>query len=124
MSEFEDFLHESGPEPDATGRGSMNDLRASLVTASQIAEVEDDQGDFGPDGYKGFAIVERHLWPDEPQHAIWAQRFYVASPLGSLGVVPWAGSTIIWPWMKAWQADLHREQVDSFLREPEKKAKK
>lgn len=65
-----------------------------------------------------FGIVEH---PKEPQHlAFDAERlarakrkglkepdpsFYVISPRGTIGWVPWVGSIIAWPWEAAWEAD-------------------
>jgi len=32
--------------------------------------------------------------------------FYVQSPRGTIGWVPWIGSVVAWPWEAAWEADL------------------
>lgn len=95
----------------------------ALIKASDLLDADDlDQGDFEPGGkYKGFQILPKHLWPDEPQHGTWEERFYVQTPSGTPGLVPWVGSQIIWPWESAWAVDLHRTEVESFLRPDEEK---
>ena len=100
--------------------------RSTLVTASSLLDPSDDQdeGDFEPGGkYKGFEIMPPREWPTVPNHLSLPRRFYVRFN-DTVGLVPWAGSKIIWPWESAWDQDLHRDQVESFLKEPEKKEKK
>lgn len=132
-SEFDDLIEETPPEPldaeDAGGAEAASTTRAEppLMMASQLLDpADEDMGDFEPGGrYRGFQILPRHLWPDEPQHARWGEtRFYVTSPSGAVGMVPWAGSVIVWPWDAAWNLDLHREQVQTFLKDDEKKGRK
>jgi len=102
----------------------MDALRASLTSAASLQDPDDwDDGDFEPGGrYKGFVMVPApERVPDA--HAAHPHRFYVASPRGTIGLVPWAGSKIIWPWEQGWEQDLHRSQVQSLLKEPEKEKK-
>ena len=96
-----------------------------------VSDPEDlDQGDYTPDGaYKGFPIIPRSEWPEvadvmpDPKrgivgHANQKGRFYVKSPDGTVGLVPWDGSQIVWPWEEtAWAQDLHRPEVQSLLKE-------
>jgi len=101
---------------------------AGLVSARSLLPegYDEDEGDFEPGGlYKGFRIIPQHLWPDEPRHAArWPTRFYVSTDKDTPGLVPWVGSQIVWPWERAWHVDLHREQVQSFLKEEKKEKKK
>jgi len=101
---------------------------ADLVSARSLLPegYDEDEGDFEPGGlYKGFRIIPQHLWPDEPRHAArWPTRFYVSTDKDTPGLVPWVGSQIVWPWERAWHVDLHREQVQSFLKEEKKEKKK
>lgn len=96
-----------------------------LVRASDlIAEEDRDQGDFEPgDLYKGFKILGHGDWPDVRAHERLHRRFYVVSPEGTVGLVPWEGSQIVWPWEAAWQQDLHRSEVQSFLKDDRKERK-
>ena len=68
------------------------------------------------------------LWPaDEwtPNHQLrYEHRFYVESPSGTPGLVPWPGSMVIWPWERAWSQDMNRTEVQSMLKEDEKKGGK
>jgi hypothetical protein len=101
-------------------------LPAGFVSARSLLPegYDEDEGDFEPGGlYKGFRIIPPHLWPDEPLHARWPSRFYVSTDRDTPGLVPWPGSQIVWPWERGWQVDLHRTEVQSFLKE-EKKEKK
>lgn len=115
-------------EPERSAVADPEPLPA-MVRASDLSDVDPDQGDFEPGGlYKGFRILPSHLWPaDEwtPSHQLrYPGRFYVESPAGTPGLVPFAGSMVVWPWERAWSQDLNRPQVDSLLKEPEKEKKK
>jgi hypothetical protein len=105
---------------------------AGLVRASSLVEnIEDlDQGDFEPGAegmrYKGFPIVGVRDWPDDHEilHGNQKRRFYVRSLAGTIGLVPWEGAQVVWPWEQAWRQDLHRSQVESFLKEEPKEKKR
>ena len=100
--------------------------RAGLVTAASLLppDFDHDQGDFTPDGrYKGFDILPPDEWPSVKRHAHIKRKFYVRYN-ETVGLVPWPGSVIVWPWEAAWEQDLYRETVTSYLKEPEKKGKK
>jgi hypothetical protein len=102
-------------------------LPAGFVSARDLLPegYDEDEGDFEPGGlYKGFRILPEHLWPDEPRHAVrWPSRFYVSTDRDTPGLVPWAGSQIVWPWERAWSVDLHRTEVQSLLKEEKGKHK-
>ena len=148
--EFDHLIEETPPEPKTSGSPTFSEPLDSapvqepersaladaeplppLMKASDLLDpADEDMGDFEPGGlYRGFRMIPEHLWPaDEwtPRHqARFPQRFYVESPSGTPGLVPWPGSQIVWPWERAWSVDLHREQVESFLKpDEEKKGKK
>lgn len=131
FSEFGAFAAESHEEvrvgPEDGVYPDISALKAVLTSASALAETEEpDEGDFGPDGdYKGFPILAQRPKGVPSTHSTLELRFYVSSPLGAVGLVPWPGSKIIWPWERGWVQDLHRETVTSFLKpQEEKKAKK
>jgi hypothetical protein len=126
----------------APGSGPREPLPAGarLVTARSLLppDYDEDQGDFepSPEGlrYKGFLVVDREDWPVEADvmpdaskgivgHANQERRFYVYSPGRVIGLVPWPGSLVVWPWESAWIQGLYRPQVTSLLKE-EKKEKK
>jgi len=66
-----------------------------------------------------FEVVEH---TKEPQHVAFDQSkrlqleargipippvsFYVKSPRGTIGWVPWIGSSVVWPWDLAWEVDM------------------
>lgn len=113
------------PEDDPQLAPALESL--GLVTAASLVDGPPDEPaelGFEPDDrYLGFAIVPRHLWPLEPRHEHFTERFYVETVEGTLGLVPWPGSKIVWPWERAWQQDLHRTEVQSFLKDEKKKGK-
>ena len=122
-------LHATGktPSPESVAEAKRI-VTAGMTTARSLLPegYDEDEGDFEPGGlYKGFRIIPQHLWPDEPRHAArWPTRFYVSTDKDTPGLVPWVGSQIVWPWERAWHVDLHREQVQSFLKEEKKEKKK
>jgi hypothetical protein len=124
-----DPLLEDAPEPPSM-TPYEREIASRVTTASALLpddEFNQEPAELGfePDNkYLSFPILGEEEWPDIPRHQIWKTRFYVVSPRGTVGVVPWAGSSVIWPWERAWGTDLHRAQVETFLKEPEKKEKK
>lgn len=81
-------------------------------------------GRYKPHGRKSktgvtFEVVQH---PKEPQHRAFDEdcaarakirgaeaprpSFYVQTPRGTVGWVPWIGSVVAWPWERAWTADL------------------
>jgi len=133
QDEFDPF-EEPGPEPadfapvDEREPPSLDTLTAGagLVTAASFLPegFDPDEGDFGPDGtYKGFEILPADEWPQVARHAHIRRRFYVRHN-DTMGMVPWPGSKIVWPWEAAWEQDLYRETVTSYLKEDEKKGAK
>ena len=127
MSEFEGFDPEASAapptddddtdavvapdEPDGlvADDSKVADALASLVPASALEEEEPEPAELGFEPgnlYKGFPMVPD---PGIEMHAHLERRFYVGSPKGTVGLVPWAGSTIIWPWEAAWAQDLYHE---------------
>jgi len=108
--------------------GTSDDLKdfltSPLARASQLAEVEEDVGDFGPDNtYKGFAILPEPPLEAPDSHSGYLNGFYVLSPRGMLGFVPWSGSVVVWETEAAWYQDLRKTDVQSLLKE-EKEGKK
>lgn len=98
-------------------------MKASDLLDPGHEESPEDYG-FEPDNkYMGFQIVGEDRWPDVPKHQVFKQRFYVESNRGTVGLVPWPGSQVVWPWEVAWTVDLYRDTVTSLLK-PEKEAKK
>jgi hypothetical protein len=75
--------------------------------------------------YKGFEILPRNQIPQSlpAVHASLSDRFYVASPLGAVGLVPWMGSKIIWPWEAGWVQDMYRPEVQGILKETKERKK-
>jgi hypothetical protein len=132
MGEYDDLgepdldLTQSAPDTPFQSLSRASRLPA-MTTASALIEEESEPADLGfePDNrYLSFQILGEQDWPDVSRHQIWKQRFYVLSPKGIVGVVPWPGSRIIWPWETGWQADMHRDIVTSLLKEPEREKKK
>lgn len=97
-------------------------LSSPLVPASSLLpdDTDPDDGDFGPDGYRGLELVPQADWPSEPRHDHLPARFYVRS--GDLvGMVPWPGSKPVWPGEAGWAQDMYRPDVESLLKEEKKK---
>jgi hypothetical protein len=114
------FLDETPPEPPGPKLSRASDL---------VSDPEElDVGDWEPGNkYKGFDVVSRDEWPEDHEklHGNLPRRFYVRSMSGQIGLVPWDGSRITWPWEQGWTQDLYRDIVESFLKEePKKKEKK
>jgi len=42
---------------------------------------------------------------------------------GEIGMVPWEGSQVVWPWESGWEQDLYRPEVTSLLKEEKKERK-
>ena len=104
--------------------------KARLVRASDLLPpgADLDVGDYepNPEGgvlYKSFPILPHEEWPEkhEQMHGNQKKRFYVRSSGGVVGMVPWDGSQVVWPWEVAWTQDLYRPEVTSFLKEEKKK---
>jgi hypothetical protein len=132
--EFDDLLDEHGVEitperpvdvhPD--GEVTRQSLPAGLLRASDLLGpgVDEDDGDFEPGGrYKGFLIVPEPPGVPSVHAKAFPRRFYVVSSSGTVGLVPWSGSIVSWPWDAGWQADLYRAEVDSLLKDEKKKGK-
>jgi hypothetical protein len=69
-------------------------------------------------------VLPESRWPrDLPkaQAERWPQRFYVESETGIVGLVPWPGSQIVWPWEAGWRVDMHRPSSEDA--KPESKPK-
>jgi len=120
VPELPETEEEAPPEP------------AKLIVASDLLPEEErdpEPAELGftlGDMYLSNKIV-RDAPPQDPRHAYLfdpataptgrVRAFYVVSPEGTYGLVPWPGSTIIWPWEKAWEQDLYHEKQT-----PEKQA--
>jgi|SRR5580765_5648972 len=114
-----DPFEETPPEPPGLMRAS------DLVTDEEDLDAGDYEPVPGGTLYKGFRVCTGGDIPVVKAHAHLRGRFYVESPEGSAGLVPWDGSQIIWPWEAAWAQDLHRTSVETFLKEePKKKERK
>lgn len=104
--------------------GTNDDLKDFLTTASSLAEVEEDAGDFGPGAtYKGFAILPEPPLDVPLSHSRLHNGFYVRSPRGMLGFVPWPGSVVVWETEAGWVQDLYRPEVISLLKDERPKGK-
>ena len=93
----------------------------TLMRASDLEEEPPEPAELGfePLGrYRGQDVVDvepqdaRHAYLFDPKTAPTkrVRAFYVRSKQGTFGLVPWPGSTIIWPWEKAWEQDLYHEK--------------
>lgn len=127
MPDFEDLGEFLTPTQEPERSGLVDGEALPLTTASALTDEISEPAElgFGPDGrYKGFQIIPSgQLPPGLPAvHAGLSERFYVASPRGNVGLVPWAGSVVVWPWERGWLQDLSRSNVQSLLR-PEKAKK-
>lgn len=116
-------LSEVMAEPPGETYDPLGSEPPKLSTAASLLppDYDGDDGDFEPGGkYKGFLIVDA---PAEPPaaHSHLEARFYVVSPKGTVGLVPWSGSHVVWPWEAGWVQDLHRSEVQSFLKPDEEK---
>ena len=129
--EFDDLVRdENGVEPTVENPIVVEPLdaikaKAGLVTAASLLDPDEDpdQGDFEPGRYKGFEILPESEWPVVKKHTHIKGRFYVRNN-DTVGMVPWPGSMIVWPWEAAWERDLYRETVTSFLKEEKKEKPK
>lgn len=116
----------------------LTEALSTLTTARSLlpADYDEDEGDFepSPEGtrYKGFLLVapsewppEAHVWPSEgvAGHANQKARFYVLSPAGRVGLVPWPGSKVVWPWDAGWLQDAYRSEVTPLLKDEKEKKK-
>jgi hypothetical protein len=117
------------PEPHSTGPDA--DILPPLATARSLLppDYDEDDGDFEPGLYKGFAILPPSEWPDEAHrfptselagHANQRSRFYVRHN-DTVGLVPWPGSKVIWPWDEAWMQPDYRSDVTPLLKQEEEK---
>lgn len=123
--EFDELLdEETPPEPLQAPEPLTTRIPEGLLTAASLLDPGDDQdqGDFEPGMYKGFEILHETEWPRVERHLHLHRRFYVRHN-DAVGMVPWAGSMIIWQWDEAWEQGGHRTEVQSFLKD-EKKGKK
>ena len=119
------------PEPAPEEIAALNLKRGSDLEAEEPEPAElglelDDRyipPSFPPQfiskDFKGFKILrdlppqdERHEWLFDPATTTPGRRnaFYVQADDGTIGLVPWLGSTVIWPWEKAWEQDLYHEK--------------
>jgi len=117
--DLKDFLTQEPPDPAETPLAP-----GQIIRASELLEAEEDAGDFGPGNlYKGFAILPEPPLDAPEAHGRYLNGFYVVSPRGMLGFVPWPGSVVVWETEAGWVQDLARAKVDTFLR-PEGKKKR
>lgn len=116
MDDLSEFL---APE------GEREPLAQALVPASMLEDPADiDLGDFGPGRtYKSFAILSEPPIDVPESHSRFHDGFYVRSPRGMLGFVPWPGSMVVWETEAAWEQDLYRPEVHSLLKEDPKEKK-
>ena len=118
---------ESLPPPEPEAIAALDIKRGSDLeeTPPEPADLGLEPGDY----YMGHRIL-RDLPPQDPRHewlfgpegaARHRQPFYVLHSKGEgegdahrdvIGLVPWLGSTVIWPWEKAWEQDLFHEKKD------------
>lgn len=89
--DFEGFKIEAGLPDDEVAALGLDDVRET---------------------YKGFPIVS--VGWQHPSHASRTDSFYVQTPAGVVGWVPWLGSQIVWPWEAAWIQDLRQGHVSRF----------
>ena len=71
--------------------------------------------------YRGFLIA--HVEIQDPRHKYLFEQgqdraFYVKSPQGKVGLVPFPNSTVVWPWeTAAWAQDLAPENQGKIRRD-------
>lgn len=127
--EFDELLdEETPPEPLESTHMVYPESevgKPALVTAASLLDpdADQDQGDFEPGMYKGFEMLHESEWPRVERHLHLHRRFYVRHN-DAVGMVPWAGSVIIWQWDEAWEQGGYKTEVQSFLKEDKKEAKK
>jgi hypothetical protein len=71
-----------------------------------------------------FLVLPESRWPtDLPKaHAKrWPERFYVETETGVVGLVPWPGSHVVWPWEAGWKVDMHRPSSEDAKPEGKKR---
>lgn len=92
-----------------------------FVRASDLEGYEEtDDGDFEPGRYRGFELLPPAEWPRVKRHEHLDRRFYVRHN-DTIGLVPWPGSQIAWPWEAGWEQDLYRTEFESLDRPGAKK---
>ena len=101
-------------------------IPADLMHGSDLEETPPEPAELGlepDDFYQGYKIL-RDLPPQDERHEYLFQgehprAFYVLHAKRPddkgghhdvIGLVPWLGSTVIWPWEKAWEQDLYHEK--------------
>ena len=136
--------------PDEEKERFNADLAARLVPASALETEPTEPAELGlepDDHYRGHKILrdlpvqdERHAWMFDPATNRGRQPFYVLHSKREgdgdahqdvIGLVPWLGSAVIWPWEKAWEQDLYHEKqtpekqaiMAAFKKHHERKAK-
>lgn len=83
-------------------------FRASELPGASEVSAEDLGLDMTAGVYKGYEIL-RDQSLRHPAHAKRMAKgaFYVRALSGTVGWVPWVGSTVVWPWERgAWIQDL------------------
>lgn len=134
------------PQPVEDVAIPANLMRASDLPGGEMPEPA-ELGLEPNDYYKGFKILrdlpvqdERHAYLFDPATVPGGhvRAFYVLHEKGEgqsdmhhdvIGLVPWLGSTVIWPWELAWTQDLYHEKQDpqrqalmaAFVKSKEKK---
>ena len=69
-------------------------------------------------------VLPRVRWPRDLPKAHgerWPERFYVETGRGTVGLVPWPGSHVVWPWEAGWLVDMHRPSTADTKPEPKAK---
>jgi len=101
-------------------------IPAELMRGSDFEETPPEPAELGlepDDFYQGYKIL-RDLPPQDERHEYLFEgenprAFYVLHAKRPddkgghhdvIGLVPWLGSTVIWPWEKAWEQDLYHEK--------------
>ena len=74
-----------------------------------------------------FRVLPRVRWPrDLPvtHERRWGdRRFYIESDNGVVGLVPWPGSHVVWPWEAAWHPTIPAD-VASLRADPKPESKR
>lgn len=92
---------------------ARNDVPGDLPPAPEPTEEQlaPDEGEWYqpyPERPRSKVLPEAR-WPrDLPKgHALrWPNRFYVETEKLTVGLVPWPGSHVVWPWEAGWQPDV------------------
>ncbi len=107
MSEFDPFARPGLPDG------------LPVAPEPSAAQLSPDEGEwYQPYPERGrFRVLPESRWPrnlPKEQAERWGkQRFYVETDRGTVGLVPWPGSHVVWPWESGWVPDTRAITADA-----------